>query len=54
MSLQATSSQTVGPFFKIGFDWLNRNDLAGPGVTGERVTFAGRFSMAIRSPCRTR
>ena len=41
MSLQATSSQTVGPFFKIGFDWLNRNDLTGPGVTGERVTFAG-------------
>lgn len=41
MSLQATSSQTVGPFFKIGFDWLNRNDLTGPGVTGERVTFTG-------------
>lgn len=41
MSLQATSSQTVGPFFKIGFDWLNRNDLTGPGVTGERVTFSG-------------
>ncbi len=41
MSLQTTSSQTVGPFFKIGFDWLNRNDLTGPGVTGERVTFAG-------------
>jgi protocatechuate 3,4-dioxygenase, alpha subunit len=41
VSLQATSSQTVGPFFKIGFDWLNRSDLTGPGVTGERVTFAG-------------
>jgi protocatechuate 3,4-dioxygenase alpha subunit len=41
MSLQATSSQTVGPFFKIGFDWLNRNDLTGPGVTGERVTLSG-------------
>src|SRR5271156_819519 len=41
MSLRATSSQTVGPFFKIGFDWLNRNDLTGPGVTGERVTFTG-------------
>jgi len=41
VSLQTTSSQTVGPFFKIGFDWLNLNDLTGPGVTGERVTFSG-------------
>jgi protocatechuate 3,4-dioxygenase alpha subunit len=41
MSLQATSSQTVGPFFTIGLDWLNRNELAGPGVAGERVTISG-------------
>jgi protocatechuate 3,4-dioxygenase, alpha subunit len=42
MSLQATTSQTVGPFFTIGSTWLNQNDLAGPGVSGERVTIEGR------------
>ncbi|MGB9334832.1 MAG: protocatechuate 3,4-dioxygenase subunit alpha [Candidatus Acidiferrales bacterium] len=41
MSLQATTSQTVGPFFKIGLDWLNRDILAGPGVAGERVIIEG-------------
>jgi|HubBroStandDraft_1064217.scaffolds.fasta_scaffold01448_8 protocatechuate 3,4-dioxygenase alpha subunit len=42
MSLQATTSQTVGPFFRIGFDWLNRDNLIGEGVSGERVTIQGR------------
>ena len=41
MSLQATTSQTVGPFFKIGLDWLNRDNLAAPGVAGERVIIEG-------------
>ncbi len=42
MSLQATTSQTVGPYFKIGLQWLNRSPLAaGPGA-GERVTIRGR------------
>jgi protocatechuate 3,4-dioxygenase alpha subunit len=40
--LQATTSQTVGPFFRIGFSWLYRDELAGPGVAGERVTISGR------------
>ena len=43
MSLHATTSQTVGPFFKIGFSWLYRDNLAGPGVAGERVEIAGRI-----------
>jgi protocatechuate 3,4-dioxygenase alpha subunit len=43
MSLQATTSQTVGPFFKIGFEWLNRDNLIGDGVSGERVTIQGRI-----------
>ncbi len=43
MSLQATTSQTVGPFFKIGLDWLNRDNLVGEGVSGERVTIQGRI-----------
>ncbi|MGC0772941.1 MAG: protocatechuate 3,4-dioxygenase subunit alpha [Candidatus Acidiferrum sp.] len=43
MSLHATTSQTVGPFFKIGFSWLYRDNLAGPGVSGERVEISGRI-----------
>jgi protocatechuate 3,4-dioxygenase alpha subunit len=42
MSLQATTSQTVGPFFSIGLTRLNRDDLAGPGVSGERASIEGR------------
>ena len=42
MSLQATTSQTVGPFFKIGLEWLYRDNLVGDGVSGERVTIQGR------------
>jgi protocatechuate 3,4-dioxygenase alpha subunit len=42
MSLQATTSQTVGPFFKIGFEWLYRDNLIGEGASGERVTIQGR------------
>jgi protocatechuate 3,4-dioxygenase, alpha subunit len=37
----STPSQTVGPFFSIGLDRLNRADLAG-GNTGERVAIHGR------------
>ena len=42
MSLQATTSQTVGPFFKIGLSWLDRENLAAREVAGERVTIHGR------------
>jgi protocatechuate 3,4-dioxygenase alpha subunit len=42
MSLQATTSQTVGPYFRIGLQWLNCDNLAGEGVSGERVTIQGR------------
>jgi len=42
MSLQASTSQTVGPFFIIGCTWLNRSEIAGEGVAGERVTIKGR------------
>ncbi|HTR26748.1 MAG TPA: protocatechuate 3,4-dioxygenase subunit alpha [Terriglobales bacterium] len=41
MSLQATTSQTVGPYFQIGCRWLNCENLVGEGVTGERVTVRG-------------
>ena len=43
MSLQATTWQTVGPFFNIGFSWLYRDNLAGPGVSGDRVEIEGRI-----------
>jgi protocatechuate 3,4-dioxygenase, alpha subunit len=42
MSLQATTSQTVGPYFSIGLTRLKQDNLAGPGVSGERVTIEGR------------
>jgi protocatechuate 3,4-dioxygenase, alpha subunit len=43
MSLFTTTSQTVGPFFHIGFDWLYVNDLTAAGASGERVTIAGKI-----------
>jgi protocatechuate 3,4-dioxygenase, alpha subunit len=42
MSLHATTSQTVGPFFKIGMQWLYRDNLAPDGVSGERLTIEGK------------
>lgn len=42
MSLQATASQTVGPYFRIGMNWLYQEDVAGSGVAGERMVIAGR------------
>jgi protocatechuate 3,4-dioxygenase, alpha subunit len=40
--LPATTSQTVGPFFQLGCAPLYRTDLAGPGVSGARVSIQGR------------
>ncbi len=42
MSLHATTSQTVGPFFRIGLDRLTCVDLASPEVSGQRVVVEGR------------
>ena len=42
MSLQATTSQTVGPYLHIGLTWKIVEDLAPAGVKGERVTVTGR------------
>src|SRR5439155_23050342 len=41
MSLLTTSSQTVGPYVKIGFTSLAVDHLAPDGATGERVTIRG-------------
>jgi protocatechuate 3,4-dioxygenase alpha subunit len=43
MTLRATTSQTVGPFFSIGCTRMNQADLAAPGVSGERVIIEGRL-----------
>ena len=48
MTLRATTSQTVGPFFSIGMERLNCAELAGPGVAGERVTIEGRATQWTR------
>lgn len=50
MSLQATTSQTVGPYFKIGMQWLNCENLVGEDVTGERVTIQGQVLDGDRIP----
>lgn len=43
MSLNATTWQTVGPFFSIGFTWQYRENLAGPDVDGERISITGHI-----------
>lgn len=42
MSLQATTSQTVGPYFQIGLARFYIDDLTGPGVSGDAIEIAGR------------
>jgi protocatechuate 3,4-dioxygenase, alpha subunit len=42
MSGRTTPSQTVGPYFGIGFAWLERRDLTGPLNGGTRITIRGR------------
>jgi protocatechuate 3,4-dioxygenase alpha subunit len=42
MTLLASTSQTVGPFFSIGLTRLTKIDLVGTGVPGEKITIAGR------------
>lgn len=43
MDSRTTASQTAGPFFHVGLAWLTGEALAGPGVSGERVTIEGRI-----------
>jgi len=50
MSLQATTSQTVGPYFSIGLSWLDTDTLAGPETKGERVTIRGRVVQGDGAP----
>ena len=43
MSLIATTSQTVGPFFQIGLSKMYLNDLTRSGARGERIEIRGRI-----------
>ena len=38
MSLQATTSQTVGPYLHIGLTWLITENLAPEGSAGKRIS----------------
>ena len=42
MSLRASTSQTIGPYLRIGLEWMVIEDLAPQGVAGERVRVEGR------------
>ena len=50
MAMPVTPSQTVGPFLRIGLDWLNSADLGGSDVPGERFTIEGRVLDADGEP----
>jgi protocatechuate 3,4-dioxygenase alpha subunit len=43
MILKATSSQTVGPFFRIGLGWLYTGNLAEEGISGQRFEISGKI-----------
>jgi protocatechuate 3,4-dioxygenase alpha subunit len=44
MSLQATTSQTVGPYLHIGLTPMTIENLAPAGVAGERVSIGGKIT----------
>ena len=39
----ATPSQTVGPFFSIGFAWMDSGNIASAAFPGERISIQGRI-----------
>jgi protocatechuate 3,4-dioxygenase, alpha subunit len=42
MSLHATGSQTVGPFFELGLAWLYAREIGTAASSGERIEIRGR------------
>ena len=50
MKHQATTSQTVGPFFRIGLERLLVDNLVPEGVSGERIVITGRVLDADSQP----
>jgi protocatechuate 3,4-dioxygenase alpha subunit len=43
VSLRASTSQTIGPYLRIGLEWMVIEDLAPQGVPGDRVRIEGRI-----------
>jgi protocatechuate 3,4-dioxygenase alpha subunit len=50
MSLRASTSQTIGPYLRIGLEWMQIEDLAPKGVAGEPVSIRGRVIDADGKP----
>lgn len=50
MSLRTTSSQTIGPYLRIGLTWLITEDLVAPGVQGTPIAIEGRVLDADGKP----
>jgi protocatechuate 3,4-dioxygenase alpha subunit len=50
MSLRASTSQTIGPYLRIGLEWMQVEDIAPKGVAGERVSLRGRVFDADGKP----
>jgi protocatechuate 3,4-dioxygenase alpha subunit len=50
VSLRASTSQTIGPFLRIGLEWMVIEDLAPQGVAGERIRIEGRVLDADGKP----
>jgi protocatechuate 3,4-dioxygenase, alpha subunit len=50
MSLRASTSQTIGPYLRIGLEWMQIEHMAPEGVTGERVAVRGRVVDADGKP----
>ncbi|HEV3009417.1 MAG TPA: protocatechuate 3,4-dioxygenase subunit alpha, partial [Burkholderiales bacterium] len=50
MSLRASTSQTIGPYLRIGLEWMVIEDLAPQGVAGERLKIEGRVTDADGKP----
>jgi protocatechuate 3,4-dioxygenase alpha subunit len=50
VSLRASTSQTIGPYLRIGLEWMVIEDLAPAGISGERVRIEGRVIDADGKP----
>jgi len=48
--MHTTSSQTIGPYLHIGMTWLVDENMAGEGVSGQRITLTGRMIDADGTP----
>ncbi|HJQ58096.1 MAG TPA: protocatechuate 3,4-dioxygenase subunit alpha [Vineibacter sp.] len=48
--LTPTPSQTVGPYYSIGFNWLATTDLAKDATQGERIVVSGRLTDGDGAP----